>query len=241
MATTSLDLTIPSAHEDSRGRSIASFLTASLLQIGVLAILVVAPLLEVVPPPPPRPTRPVVILEVTPPSPVQEPVVRPRRVRRTARPPDASRFEWVAPRTIPDSIPDGFDWVGREAGIWDGLVECESCAPVLGGPAEEGGTGAPEPVRPGGQIQPPKKIRHVDPVYPDLAREAGIEGVVILEAIIDPSGRVQNLEVLRSVPFLDDAAIAAVEQWEYEPTLLNGIPVPVVVTVTVRFVAERRR
>jgi protein TonB len=65
--------------------------------------------------------------------------------------------------------------------------------------------------------------------------------VVILEAIIDPEGRVQNVEVLRSIPFLEEAAIAAVERWEYEPTLLNGVPVPVVVTVTVRFVSERRR
>jgi protein TonB len=84
-------------------------------------------------------------------------------------------------------------------------------------------------------------MRHVDPDYPELARAAGIEGVVILEAIIDLRGRVQNVTVLRSIPFLDEAAIAAVERWEYEPTLLNGIPVPVVMTVTVRFVSERRR
>ncbi|HLE20727.1 MAG TPA: TonB family protein [Vicinamibacteria bacterium] len=60
-------------------------------------------------------------------------------------------------------------------------------------------------------------------------------GPRILEAVIDPQGRVRNVDVLRSVPLLDDAAVAAVQQWEYEPTLLNGVPVPVIVTVTVRF------
>jgi protein TonB len=113
--------------------------------------------------------------------------------------------------------------------------------PVLGAPPIPNEAGEVEPIRPGGRIQAPKKTRHVDPDYPELARTAGIEGVVILEAIIDPRGRVQNVKVLRSIPFLDEAAVAAVERWEYEPTLLNGIPVPVVVTVTVRFVSERRR
>jgi protein TonB len=75
----------------------------------------------------------------------------------------------------------------------------------------------------------------VDPIYPDMAKAARIEGTVILEAVIDPQGRVRNVHVLRSVPLLDDAAVAAVQQWEYEPTLLNGLPVPVIVTVTVRF------
>ena len=121
---------------------------------------------------------------------------------------------------------------GDEWGIW---------GRVPGAPPVSKEAAAVEPVRPGGRIQPPKKTRHVGPVYPELARAAGIEGVVILEAIIDPEGRVQNVEVLRSIPFLEEAAIAAVERWEYEPTLLNGVPVPVVVTVTVRFVSERRR
>lgn len=78
----------------------------------------------------------------------------------------------------------------------------------------------------------------MDPIYPELARAARIEGVVILEAILDPEGRVRNVKVLRSIPFLDEAAIAAVERWEYQPTRLNGVPVPVILTITVRFVSE---
>jgi TonB family protein len=64
---------------------------------------------------------------------------------------------------------------------------------------------------------------------------ARVSGVVILEAVIGPDGRVTDLRVLRSVALLDDAAIAAVQQWMYSPTRLNGVPVPVIMTVTVTF------
>jgi protein TonB len=73
------------------------------------------------------------------------------------------------------------------------------------------------------------------PVYPDIAMRARIAGVVVLEATIDAQGKVMNLRVLRSVPLLDQAAIDAVRQWEFTPTRLNGVAVPVVMTVTVNF------
>ena len=76
---------------------------------------------------------------------------------------------------------------------------------------------------------------YVEPVYPEIARRAGVSGVVILEAVIDPNGNVTDVRVLRSIPLLDQAAMDAVRQWKYEPTLLNGVPVPIVMTVTVRF------
>jgi protein TonB len=59
--------------------------------------------------------------------------------------------------------------------------------------------------------------------------------VVIIEAVISPSGEVQQARTLRSHPLLDEAALTAVRQWRYTPTLLNGIPVPVIITVTVTF------
>ena len=62
-----------------------------------------------------------------------------------------------------------------------------------------------------------------------------MQGVVILEATIGPTGTVTDVNVLRSVPLLDEAAVAAVRQWQYTPTLLNGVPVPVIMTVTVNF------
>jgi protein TonB len=90
-------------------------------------------------------------------------------------------------------------------------------------------------VRVGGAIQAPKKVRNVDPAYPPIAQSARVQGVVILEATIGPDGRVQDVRVLRSIPLLDSAAIEAVRQWQYTPTLLNGVPVPVIMTVTVNF------
>ena len=92
-----------------------------------------------------------------------------------------------------------------------------------------------EPVRVGGNISPPTKTRDVQPRYPEVARAARVQGVVILEATIGSTGVVTDVSVLRSVPLLDDAAIAAVLQWQYTPTLLNGVPVPVIMTVTVNF------
>lgn len=91
------------------------------------------------------------------------------------------------------------------------------------------------PVRVGGNIKPPAKIRHVPPVYPQDALAARVAGIVIVEANIGTDGIVADARVLRGVPMLNDAAIESVKQWQYEPTLLNGTAVPVIMTVTVNF------
>jgi protein TonB len=93
----------------------------------------------------------------------------------------------------------------------------------------------PDPIRPGGDVSFPERTTYVPPVYPEVARAARVEGTVILEATIDAAGVVRDVRVLRSVPLLDQAAIAAVRQWRYRPTHLNGVPVPVLLTVTVTF------
>ncbi|HEX6161850.1 MAG TPA: energy transducer TonB [Vicinamibacterales bacterium] len=96
------------------------------------------------------------------------------------------------------------------------------------------------PVRVGTHsIRTPVKTRDVRPVYPRMAQEARIEGVVIIEATISESGQVINAKLLRSVPLLDQAAIEAVRQWQFTPSLLNGVPVPVIMTVTVTFTLSR--
>jgi TonB family protein len=91
------------------------------------------------------------------------------------------------------------------------------------------------PVRVGGTIREPRKIKDVPPVMPEAARRAGVIGIVIVEATIDAQGRVSNARILRSIPLLDQAALEAVRQWEYEPVLVNGVPQRVVMTVTVPF------
>jgi len=139
---------------------------------------------------------------------------------------------FVAPVEIPDEIGMddlGFDFGGVAGGVPGGVV-----GGIVGGLPD-----APppkvEPVRVGGDIRPPNKIKDSKPVYPDIAKQARVQGIVILEAIIDPQGNVTNVRVLRSIPLLDQSAIEAVKQWKYEPTLLNGVPVPIVMTVTVNF------
>ena len=96
---------------------------------------------------------------------------------------------------------------------------------------------APIPV--GGSIRPPVKVRHVTPVYPAIPLAADISGLVILQAVIGEDGRVDDVKVLRGNPLFDQAAIDAVRQWQFTPTLLNGQPVPVVMTVTVSFRSTR--
>jgi protein TonB len=95
-----------------------------------------------------------------------------------------------------------------------------------------------DPVRVGGAIRQPQKIREVAPVYPPIAQTARVQGIVIIEATIGPDGQVTNARILRSVPLLDEAALEAVRQWQYTPTLLNGVPVPVIMTVTVQFTLQ---
>jgi protein TonB len=90
-------------------------------------------------------------------------------------------------------------------------------------------------VRVGGKISAPIKIQDVKPVYPAMAQSAHVAGAVIIEATIGLDGKVIDAKVLRSIPLLDEAALDAVRQWVYTPTLLNGKPVPVVVTVTINF------
>jgi protein TonB len=93
----------------------------------------------------------------------------------------------------------------------------------------------PVPIRIGGDIRPPQKIHHAAPEYPAIARSARVTGIVILEAVIAENGGVRDVKVLRSIPLLDNAAVDAVRQWRFTPTLLNGVPVPVVMTITVAF------
>jgi protein TonB len=93
-------------------------------------------------------------------------------------------------------------------------------------------------VRVGDKIRAPMKIRDVKPVYPPAAQGARVSGMVILEIIVGPDGAVREAQVLRSIPLLDQAAVDAVMQWRFTPTLLNGQAVPVIMTVTVNFTLQ---
>jgi TonB family protein len=92
-----------------------------------------------------------------------------------------------------------------------------------------------EPIVVGGKVRPPRLIHQTEPVYPRMAAIARIQGDVVLEALLDKDGRVRNVEIKSGHPALAEAARTAVAQWVYEPTYLNGVPYPVLLTVTVEF------
>jgi TonB family protein len=105
-------------------------------------------------------------------------------------------------------------------------------------PPADTSTMADGALRVGGDIKPPVKLKNVNPAYPPDAQAQRVQGVVIIEARVEPDGTVGQARILRSIPMLDDAALDAVRQWEFTPTLLNGQPVPVIMTVTVNFTLQ---
>ncbi len=144
--------------------------------------------------------------------------------------PDTIHPEISAPALVPDlgmppsaGVPGGIDLVTGER-------------PVVLTP--------PDPPRPTAPVRvadlpvTPRKIVDVRPVYPDIARLARKEGTVIMEAVLDTTGRVTQLRVLKSELMLDQAALDAVRQWRYTPSLYGGHPVSVLMTITVRFTLQ---
>ena len=125
--------------------------------------------------------------------------------------------------------------VARAAALQEQLQAVLDELQALLGGADRSAEGSGEPFRIGGGIGAPMKVADVTPVYPPEAREARVQGVVIMELTLSPTGEVSDVQVLRSVPLLDEAAVAAVRQWRYEPTLVDGEPVSVLLTVTVNF------
>ena len=174
-------------------------------------------MLASVPTMPPEPSPPVAAAPVT--SAVQAvPLEAPDGVREEIpRPPETTSVG------VPGGLP--VDGVGS---AFKSVNEGSSLAPQPPPPPVQ-----PRPV--GGDIRPPERIIFKAPTYPPLAQAARIEGTVILEAVIDAQGVVQDVTVLRSVPLLDRAAIEAVRQWRYSPTRLNGVAIPVRMSITVTF------
>jgi TonB family protein len=96
-----------------------------------------------------------------------------------------------------------------------------------------------QPIRVGGgDVRTPTKLKDVKPVYPPIAQSARVQGVVLIDAVIDEAGHVANARVTKSIPLLDAAALDAVSRWQYMPNDADGHPVAVVMTVTVNFVLQ---
>jgi len=219
---------------------------STLLQCLLLGVLILIPLiytealpktmltmLLVAPPPPPPP----------PPPPAATPV---KVVKPMARLIQAGKL--MAPRAIPKEVamikeqempPDvgNVGVVGVPGGVPGGQAG-GMLGGIIGGlgsnlppPPKE----APKRIRVGGQVQTAKLINKVQPIYPPLAKQARIQGTVRLQAIIAKDGSIVELQVLSGHPLLVQAALDAVRQWRYHPTLLNGEPVEVVTTIDVVF------
>src|SRR3989454_2556132 len=189
------------------------------------------------PPPPPPPPPPPAIAQVV-------------HVKPQAHLMDAGKL--MAPKVIPkdvkiikeDAEPDMS--AGMSGGV-PGGVAGGSMGGVLGGVI--GGMGGappppkphqPGPLRVGGNVQAARIVNRVQPVYPPLARQTRISGTVRLHAIIGKDGAITSLEVLSGHPLLQQAALDAVRQWRYQPTLLNGDPVDVDTTIDVIFSLNQR-
>ncbi|HTS24339.1 MAG TPA: TonB family protein [Bryobacteraceae bacterium] len=198
------------------------------------------------PPPPPPP----------PPPPAAAPPVR--VVKVIPRQFDAGKL--MAPKIIPkevatikeEELPPPTSGVGGVVGGVPGGVAGGAMGGVLSGIIGSTPTAAPPPPPPppkkedakpttpqrikiGGAVQQAKLVRQPHPVYPPLAKQARISGVVKLSAIISRDGTIQKLEVISGHPLLVPAALEAVKQWVYQPTLLNGEPVEVVTQIDVNF------
>ncbi len=146
----------------------------------------------------------------------------------------------AGPRPIPLVSPDG---ISAERLILPPSEDLATTADIVPGLPEGSEISAAMPEPPPAAATPlrvsalkvPVKINDVLPVYPEAARLARVEGIVVIEAVIGTTGEVIEARVLRSVPLLDAAALAAVRQWRYTPTVLGGVPVTTIVTVTVCF------
>jgi len=190
----------------------------------------------------PEPPIPVTFYAAAPPPPPPPPAAAkaPPKAPEVQKPVPIRPTEMVAPTVMPEKMPQPLAAPEPEApaeGVEGGVVGGVPggvVGGVLGGTGP--GTGEGEPLRVGGDVKPPNLINKVEPSYPEAARKARMEGVVILEAIITASGNVEDVKVLKSVnPLLDAAATRAVQQWKYRPATLNGRAVRVYLTVTVTF------
>jgi protein TonB len=191
--------------------------------------------LLVAPPPPPPPPPPAAV-QVMPRVPksffAQGKLFAPKfipkqiaQVKEEAAPPESASGGVMG--GVPGGVPGG-QLGGVLGGILGGSRQVLAPPPPI--PVVHKG-----PYRVGGRVQAPQLVRQVQPVYPPLAKEARVQGDVVIDSVIDQQGKVTQMKVVSGSPLLVDAAMQALEQWRYQPTLLNGEPVAVDMYVTVHF------
>jgi periplasmic protein TonB len=227
-------------------RRSVDFLISLASQTAFVILLILLPLLYMQAMNVPDLEKTVLILPPPPPPP-------PGNVVRAVVKPKIRFFEnnkLYAPRAIPKHVemlkeaPEEAPGASNIPGI-PGGVPGGTLGGVLGGvigngmvpppPPPPKGVASNRPLRVGGRVQAPRLIQEVQPAYPVLAKETKTQGVVVLDCVIDKQGNVTQMKVVSGHPLLVPAAMNAVQRWKYQPTLLNGEPVAVEMTVTVTF------
>ena len=181
---------------------------------------------------------PLLVSPPPPPPPAPAPVARVAVARTPPEEAPGQPAPFTAPVEVPElNLEEGLD-LGFEDGI-PGGVEGGVPGGVIGGVVGGLPDSPPPPpvraIRISGLIKEPAKIKHVAPVYPPVAAAARIQGSVVVEAFIDEKGRVTDVQLTRGDALFTEAAVKAVRQWTYTPTLLDGVPVSIIMTVTVKF------
>jgi len=214
------------------------FILSGIVQALILAVLILIPLiytealpkamlstlLIAPPPPPPPPPPPAVVKTIV--KPVARLITSGKLMQPRAIPKEVAVFKEA--ELPPDVITPG----GATGGVFGGIPGQGMVAAVAPPPPKPA---APTRVKQGGNVTAASILNQTRPVYPALARQARIQGNVVLHAIIDKDGKVAQLEVISGHPLLVQSALDAVKQWRYKPTLLNGDPVEVDTTITVTF------
>ena len=188
---------------------------------GMMATLLIAP-----PPPPPPPPPPAEVPKII--KPVARLIQQGKLMQPRAIPKEVAVFKEA---DLPPEAP--ISGAGVLGGVDQGLLGGLGAGPAVALPPPKPTT---QRIKLGGQVQAAKVIAQPQPLYPPLARQARIQGNVILHAIIDKDGRVGELQVISGHPLLVQSALDAVKNWRYQPTQLNGEPVEVDTTITVSFV-----
>ena len=168
--------------------------------------------------------------ELQAPPPIDQPQVPQVAVAAPAAPPEVA-----APLPVPDAEAEPEQTIATQEEISSFIGEGEGESGdslVIAAPEGDGLPAFGEFVY---VEELPQAITKVSPEYPDIARQSGIEGTVLVQALVGTDGKVRDTKVVQSVPVLDDAAVAAVEQWVFKPALTNNKPVAVWVAVPVRF------
>lgn len=177
-----------------------------------------------------------------PPPPPPPPAAKAVKAAQASKPAPTTGPTSTVPSEVPVGIhPESGIDLSDEGGVVGGIeggIPGGVLGGILGGMVNEAPPPpppAPKPRRVGGDIQAPALIHRVEPHYPGVAVAAKVSGTVILEATVNEAGAVTDVNLLRSIILLDQAAIKAVKQWRYEPLMLNGLPVPFILVVTVTF------